>query len=378
MSKSQSNYYYAYSSPPLQNNSGSASDQQDVTKNSGPPPSYDEALQPPLSSPTSNSHQNALDGYVLDNTAPTQLPGTPSNTSDYGSATPNSNQDTVPLLSNHDDDLSFQGRPLPPGYSVHNAAYKTTTDGVVSRDKHINEDGEALVRFLYQHNTPPRLIIHFHGYHEETTWTVETVRNRDGDEVQQRVPTTRQIDDFKFDLDCSADVSSECQGIYLLPDPKTGEQKRLRQLCDEYVHSKNALKELKMTKEIEWDFNNLTRALTTAIRDSGFYDFINITYSLENHETVVKTDEKISKLADNKYIRFFFFITCLWILAWPIIYFCKEKFGHSTLKSAWKMNVSEREWYGLHVGEITRKCRGPDCFSNGRIHPNGFPVNMRI
>ncbi|KAI8328401.1 hypothetical protein BD560DRAFT_441857 [Blakeslea trispora] len=373
MSKSQSNYYYTYSSPPLQNNSGSS--EQEVDKSLGPPPSYDQALQPPLSSSSSSYHHNtdALEGYLLD-TSDTAQPG--SNTSDYGPIDSSFDQSTAPLLPN--DDSPFRGRPTPPGYSVYHARHQVSKDGVLSRDKHINEDGEALVRFLHQHNTPPRLIIHFHGYHEETTWTIETVRNRDGDEVQERVPTTRQIDDFKFDLDCSADVSPECQGIYILPDPKTGEQKRLRQLCDEYIHSKNALKELKMTKEIQWDFDNLTRALTSAIRDSGYFEFINITYSLENQETVVKTDEKISKLVDNKYVRFFFFITCLWILAWPIVYLLKAKFGHSTLKSSWKMTLSEREWYGLHVEEVTRKCRGPDCFSSSRIHPNGFPVNMRI
>lgn len=62
-------------------------------------------------------------------------------------------------------------------------------------------------------------------------------------------------------MDVSNDVSDVCQGMYILPDPKTGDVKTLRKLCNEYVHEKNILKELKLTKEINWDYNGLTRGI---------------------------------------------------------------------------------------------------------------------
>lgn len=212
-------------------------------------------------------------------------------------------------------------------------------------------------------------------------WTTQSTRNNNGELVQERVPVTNRIDDFQFDIDCSDNISNVCQGVYILPNPKTGEQQTLRELCDEYVHSNNALKELKLTKEIDWDFNGLTRALTAAIRDSGFYENIEITYTMEDHEIIVKTDSNISRWTDNKVIRFFMFITCLWILVWPVIWVFKKKFGHSNLKSAWNMNISERDWYNLHAREIIDSCRGRYMSFNRspfRRKPSSYSANMRL
>ncbi|KAI8969068.1 hypothetical protein BDF20DRAFT_805028, partial [Mycotypha africana] len=237
----------------------------------------------------------------------------------------------------------FAGRPAPPQYSLYRATYETVKDGIISRDKHINQDGEALLQFLYQHNNkPPRMIMHFYGYHEETVWITQTYKNNNGETVEERVPTTKRIEDFHFYIDCSADISPVCQGMYISPDPKTGEQKTLRQLCDEYTHSTNALKELKLTKEVSWDYNGLTY-----------------------HKIVVKSDAAVSRWIDNKVLRFLNFITCLWIITLPIVWFCKKRFGHSHLKSSWCMNISERDWYGMHVQEVINSCRGRYAF-NGR------------
>jgi hypothetical protein len=89
---------------------------------------------------------------------------------------------------------------------------------------------------------------------------------------------------------------------------------------------------------------------------------------MENDEIVVKTDHKISRWIDNKYIRFFFFITFLWIITWPIIWLSRKTFGHKTLKSAWNMNISERDWYGLHIQEVIDSCRGSNAFQRGQLN----------
>jgi hypothetical protein len=67
------------------------------------------------------------------------------------------------------------------------------------------------------------------------------------------------VDDFEFDIDASQYISPVCQGIYLLPDPKTGQIKSLRELCSEYVDAPTDLKELKLKKEIHWNYAELTR-----------------------------------------------------------------------------------------------------------------------
>lgn len=182
--------------------------------------------------------------------------------------------------------------------------------------------------------------------------------------------STHQITDFLFDVDCSAEISPFCQGVYILPDPKTGEQLTLRQLCDSYVHSKNHLKELKLTKEVSWDYNGLTRALTTAIRDSGFYEHVVITFKTEDHEIVVKSSSSLSRYMDNIGIQILLFISCMWVIVLPLVYFLKEKFGHSNLKSSWKMNITERDWYTYHIGEIIDSCRGRNVLSSNTAFVN--------
>lgn len=93
-------------------------------------------------------------------------------------------------------------------------------------------------------------------------------------------------------------------------------------------------------------------AFTSAIRAHGYYHSVVISYELGNHKITIKTNSTVSKMSDHKAIRFLFFITCLWIFAWPILWLCKKKFGHSTLKSEWVMKVTEREWYEDHVHEV--------------------------
>ena len=97
------------------------------------------------------------------------------------------------------------------------------------------------------------------GYHEETHWRTRSSRDKDGNLVEEREPVTVRVDDFSFDVDCSNYVSPNCEGMYVLPDRKTGFTKSVRELCDEYVHEKNQLKELRLTKVIEWDYATLTR-----------------------------------------------------------------------------------------------------------------------
>lgn len=304
MSKAnQAHQFYSYTSPASDiQYTPSAPSAEDVNQ----PPSYDDAirLRPGMLPETSN--RKPFDGYVQD-TSTTIPPFNPSSTAGaatFSSSSPSTNpylQPNIPefdedfitaipeeqqrLLSDDNDDQAFRGRPPPPGYAPYLAPYKTLKDGsIISRDEHLNRDGEALVQFLKQHNTPPNMAVRFRGkeisrphfaiailviliidlyrlsgWHEETFWRSRTSRDNDGNVIELQEPETRTITDFDFEIDCSDCISPFCQGIYVLPDKKTGEIKTVRQLCDDYVHEKNKLKELRLTKEIEWNYAELTR-----------------------------------------------------------------------------------------------------------------------
>ncbi|KAI9032530.1 hypothetical protein CLU79DRAFT_679144, partial [Phycomyces nitens] len=222
----------------------------------------------------------------------------------------------------------YLGRPPPPNYSIYHAPFSKTTEEVISRDDHLNRDGEALLQFLNEHNTVPGMAVKFYGYHEETHWRRRTTRDSEGNITEESEPVTQRVDDFTFEVDCSQDILPTCQGIYVLPDMKTGHVKAVRSLCDEYIHEKNKLKELQLTKVVNWNYPELTKGISW-----------------------------ISQTSDSKIIRGFLFITCLWIIVWPVVWFFKKKFGHTTLKSEWIMNVAERDWYQRHIHEVLGQVR---------------------
>ncbi|KAI9317710.1 hypothetical protein BX666DRAFT_1857333 [Dichotomocladium elegans] len=225
------------------------------------------------------------------------------------------------LVSGISDDDEFRGRPPPPNYSIYEPLYETACDGeIITRDPHLNSDGEAIVQFFVQHNTPPRLEVQFHGHHEETRWETRSTRDQDGNLVEERVPMNVIVDDFNFSIDASDFVAPECDGLCVSPDKKTGIRKSVRQLCDDFVHDKNKLKELELTKE---------------------------------HKITIKSTSKWSRYLEHKGIRLLLFLSCLWILVLPIQWFYRKRFGHNSLWSNWHMKITAQDWYNLQVQEVT-------------------------
>lgn len=88
---------------------------------------------------------------------------------------------------------------------------------------------------------------------------------------------------------------------------------------------------------------------------------MDITYPLQNHRVTVKSNSKVSELADNNWIRALLVITCLWIFIVPAYYIMRRKYGHNDLKSAWTMKISEEEWYRLHVHEVLGQVQHRRC-----------------
>lgn len=158
---------------------------------------------------------------------------------------------------------------------------------------------------------------------------------------------TQRVDDFCFRIEVP--VSPTC----LAMTSDKPEAVSVRDLCDHYVHMNHPLKELRLTKSVAWDYAALTQALTRAIRTQYFHS-VEIQYEPSNHIVSVKTRSWFSRLVDNKVARFFSFITCFWILLWPIVFFCRKR---TELRSQWAMAVSEKAWYDQHIQAIMDQVR---------------------
>jgi hypothetical protein len=199
MSKKQHDYYYSFTSPPSihsLSDTPSAPPIDDVlddrhhSATASSPPGYDEAVRSldpnmpfSVALPPANKHEFL--GYVRDQSIPSFNPSSSSSASDtlddpQGTYTPSADifgkpihdtgdyddfDDQAPLIHTQERQLSGPPPPhhLPPTYSVYHANYQTDKTGVISRDRHLNNDGEALAQFLQQHNVPPHLKIKFYG-----------------------------------------------------------------------------------------------------------------------------------------------------------------------------------------------------------------------
>jgi hypothetical protein len=149
--KAQHDYYYntnyevsGPSAPPIEDFTSPFSDPIDSKTDNGP--AFNPNVPPVSSSSLAPPHEN-----------PFYTPG-PQNTGDYMPY-----DDTEPLTNPFEHYQDDELLPPPPDYSLYRAVYSTHKNGVTSRDRHINQDGEALVQFLYENNTPPRLKVKLYG-----------------------------------------------------------------------------------------------------------------------------------------------------------------------------------------------------------------------
>ncbi|KAG8930074.1 hypothetical protein FRC02_004645 [Tulasnella sp. 418] len=123
----------------------------------------------------------------------------------------------LPRFEDHaTDELATSGeltsnQDPPPEFTTYEPTYFTGGQGhVISHDPHLNEDGEALYRFLLsQANIPPQLFLHCRGDHTE--WrNREVVRFENGKRVVAMESYTETVVDFDFTIDVSS---------YIMPNP---------------------------------------------------------------------------------------------------------------------------------------------------------------
>lgn len=103
------------------------------------------------------------------------------------------------------------GEEPPPEFTPYEAEYFVSgSDGdIVSHDRHLNEDGEALYRFLLSHSlTPPTVRVHLRGTHTESRTRSVSSRDKDGHYHMVEEHYTEEVTDFDFDIDVGQHIAS--------------------------------------------------------------------------------------------------------------------------------------------------------------------------
>ncbi|KAG9068953.1 hypothetical protein KI688_009843 [Linnemannia hyalina] len=145
------------------------------------------------------------------------------------------------------------------------AEFERTTKGVESCDPVLG-DPYQLYRFLVAHNDRPTLHIAIKGHHIEKRETYET----DSDGKRKLVVTDHYVEDFKMDFDLTPHIIP--RGVlFTAPDPKTGAIPTIKQVLEQFADEENPFKEIHVHKVIQWDYEELTKAITHAIRSRAIY-----------------------------------------------------------------------------------------------------------
>ncbi|CAG8600980.1 28736_t:CDS:2 [Gigaspora margarita] len=222
--------------------------------------------------------------------------------------------------------------PPPPEYSLSDASYKTSAEGVTSFDFKLNRDAESLYRFFVARNDKPQMAITIMGYHTESKDDSYYTVDSEGNSRRVDQSTNVEVVDFKFTLDLSDYIlpTGVMYAIQRLNHPPI----EIMQILREYVEHKNVLKEIEMRKVVIWDYESLTRAISSTIRQQGFRDDIRITYPLRNHIVKVQSDHKLANFLRNPWKTF-----------------------KNQLRSNFQMSISPGEWFQNNIELIISNVR---------------------
>ncbi|KAF9437782.1 hypothetical protein BGZ76_011168 [Entomortierella beljakovae] len=226
-------------------------------------------------------------------------------------------------------------------HDISTALYTRTKLGVESIDPLLN-DPYQLYRFLVAHNDRPSM----HILITEKRNTEE--RSSDGTVrvIQQKV----KVDDFKMDFDLTPYISPTGT-LIAMPDPKTGRQLTLREVMEEYAEDENPFKELHIEKKVIWDYENLTRAITHAIRKVNYRYTVEISYPITNNRVAVLSSSPLANFMRSNWTKMFCFMSFIGIIAYPLreIYkVVKDK----PVKSEFNMTVSIHDFFNANYWNI--------------------------
>lgn len=270
----------------------------------------------------------------------------------------------------------------PPAFAPYEASYFTSGDGsLISHDPHLNEDGEALYRFLLsQASVPPTFVLHCRGSHEETH--TRLVPNPPG--ANRFEFYTETVVDFDFKIDVGqhiitgpahwsvADSTPAYRGR-MFYEVEVGSDRRkatraerkaakswddersrrglppwigssytcrqdqpsvmhtdsvlqsswtLRRWADDYCSSSKYLKEFDYKKVVYgWNFDAIVNATRSLIKSTHYSGDIYVSFETSHSLISIRSENRLSRMLSNGWIKFFLIITFIYPFLWLFKHF---------------------------------------------------------
>ncbi|KAI9291566.1 hypothetical protein K502DRAFT_321051 [Neoconidiobolus thromboides FSU 785] len=256
-------------------------------------------------------------------------------------------------LSHATEKLGNLGPNYPPSYTPvpKDIEFEVSKRGIMSRDPVLNKDEQLLKNFIYSNNSKPKMSINIEGYRMESY--SEIVYYQEDGETKSRTEL-REVKEIDFEL--SFDVSQYISEIGMVHNPKLEGQaeEEVNQAISQYIASEKYLKELKVVKEVSWDYEALTQAITNTIRRLGYRNYITVEYPMANQRIKIQENNWANTCIHDPYCKVIQVISCLCVFTWPMAYFLKKNYAAS-LRSTFTMNISTNAWFDQNVQAICDK-----------------------
>ena len=148
--------------------------------------------------------------------------------------------------------------------------------------------------------------------------------------------------------------------------PKTDAELTIREWADRYCALNTSFKEFIVHKPItNLSFPLLTTLLTNAVRATNYRGAITVTFPKTHYKVAIYPNTKFARWRQSPWVRWFFYLTFLWILTWPILWLLTKKFH---------VVVSEWEWGFIWEEEEPDESAAAQRIPGQRAQPRRVPV----
>ncbi|PSK40259.1 hypothetical protein B9Z65_8199 [Elsinoe australis] len=139
----------------------------------------------------------------------------------------------------------------------------------------------------------------------------------------------------------------------------------LQEWCKLFCNDKSPWKSFTFKRKIAGHNQQRVRELVvTAIKATGYLGHIQVSFSTQQDEIVFFSPGRVNTLRTIVWVRWLFYLTFLWLISWPVLFFMTKKYDVVHAVSAYRHVTGrptvqdEGEWFAMWESAIQRAAYG--------------------